>query len=124
MQDINYDEVLCGDVIAITFKGIKYDIQEPSLDVILNFERETAKLSDVSKAGGQEEVAGQIVRIIRTVYKDIPEEAFNGLPPKALYKMVADISSMVQESMLPEFVEVEKSKDKKTPTKKKSTIRR
>lgn len=112
MQDINYDEVLKGNVITITLGGEKYEVQEPTMGKILGFQRETEKLkgvSDVVKA------SSQIKKIILTVYTNIPEKALNGYSPKALYRILGDITKIVKESMLPEAID---DTDKNLPKKK------
>ena len=104
MKDINYDQVLKGNVITVTLKGKKYEVQEPYMGRILDFQRESEKikgLDDVVKA------AMQIKKIIRTVYTDIPEKDLDGYSPKALYHILADVTKFVRESMLPEVIKEE-----------------
>ena len=124
MQDINYDKVLLGEVATITLNDKKYEIQEPSLETILAFERERKKMAGVKDIT---KVATQMIRIIRTVYNTVPEEAFEGFAPKALYRILADISKIINESMLPETASEGKGieaklMDNKTPKKKLTTV--
>lgn len=120
MQDINYDEVLVNSVITITIKGKAYQVQEPSLEAILKFEEASAKLVDIKEI---KDVAAQVIKIIRTVYINVPSEAFDGLSPKFLYKILFDIKKMVQDSMLPEFVDAQKVTGDDQPPKKKLTTK-
>lgn len=120
MQDINYDDVLLSKVATITLHGKKYEIQEPTLGVILAFERERKKMAGVKDIT---KVATQIVRIIRTVYNTVPEKAFEGFAPKALYRILVDVSKVINENMLPESTNEGKKAgteltDGKTPKKK------
>lgn len=104
MKDINYDKVLKGNVITITLKGKKYEIQEPSMGRILDFQRESEKIKEL---GDVVEAAKQIKRIIRTIYTDIPEEDLDDYSPKTLYRILADVTKFVRESMFPEVIKEE-----------------
>jgi hypothetical protein len=110
MNDIDYDKVLKSNVITITLKGKRYTVSEPSLERILAFQRESEKINEVKDVA---EAAMQIKRVIRTVYTDIPEKALDDYSPKILYRILADVTSIVKDSMLPEFTkEVQEPKEK------------
>lgn len=98
MQNINYDKVLKGGAITVTFGGVDYEVKEPTMGQLIDFKKESAKINDVDDVF---EVAAQIKKIIHTIYADIPKETLDSYPHKALYAILDDVTAIVHEYMLP-----------------------
>lgn len=114
MKEINYDEVLAPPKLKIIVGGEKYEVEQPTLQKIIDFEQ---RINDLFEAGKNNssvtEIGNLWIEIILSVFCNIPREELTSMTMPKLRKMFADCKQCVSDSMWPDSEEVKNEGDKK-----------
>lgn len=118
MREINYDKVLCEAKLKITIGGEKYEIPEPSLQQILDYETKVNEL----KEGLEKEVTagtgGDLwIAIIKTMFTEIPEKVLRNQKYPVLKQIAADCTEHMSKAMYGEVI-ADKKQQEQTGKKK------
>lgn len=114
MKDINYDEVLAPPKLKITIGGKKYEVPQPSLQQIFDYETRVNELKKSAENGASGTEAGEKwMKVIKSIFTCIPDEVLKGKSLSVLRKMAKDCTAFMQESMYADAPEEEKVDKKK-----------
>lgn len=112
MKEINYDEVLSPPKLKITIGGKTYEVDQPSIQQILDYEQRVKELSSACKSnvsGG--DVGEGWIEIIRSIFTCIPVKALKEKSLPVLRKITKDCTKFMQESMYEDAPEGDKKKE-------------
>ena len=114
MQEINYDEVLAPPKLKITIGGEKYEVPQPSLQQIFDYETRADELRESAGNGASgSEVGEKWIKLIQSIFICIPDEALKKTSFSVLRKVAADAIAFMQESMYADAPEEERGDKKK-----------
>lgn len=114
MKDINYDKIFAPPKLKITIGGKKYEVPQPSLQQIFDYETRVDELKESAESGASGTEAGEKwMKVIQSIFTCIPDEVLKGKSLSVLRMMAKDCTAFMQESMYADEPEKEKGDKKK-----------
>jgi hypothetical protein len=100
MREINYDDLLCNSKLKITLDQKVYEVFQPSLQQIIDYELRVKELKEAVDSGITPEEAGVLwIEVIRSIFDCIPVEILKKKTMPVIRKIAADCTLFMQESL-------------------------
>jgi hypothetical protein len=114
MEELNYDQVLSPPKLKIIIGGKKYEVPQPSLQQIFDYETRVNELKESAENGASGSEAGEgWIQVIKSIFSCIPDEVLKKKNLSVLRKIAKDCTTFMQESMYADAPEEEKGDKKK-----------
>lgn len=100
MKEINYDEVLAPPRLKITIDKKKYEVAQPTLGQIIDYEQRVKDLMQAGESGKSGSDIGELwITVIQSIFTCIPAEVLKKKNLPLLRKIAGDCTKFMQESM-------------------------
>lgn len=114
MKELNYDEVLAPPKLKITIGGKKYEVPQPSLQQIFDYEGRAKELREACENGASgAECGDKWIELITSIFTCIPSDVLKDKDFPLLRKIATDAIKFMQESMYADAPQEEKGDKKK-----------
>lgn len=117
MKELNYDEVIAPPKLKITIGGNNYEVPQPTLQQIIDYETRVNELKKTAENGASGTEAGEKwIEVIKSIFTCIPDEVLKDKNLSILRLIARDCTEFMQQSMYadaPEEKEESQKEDKK-----------
>ena len=100
MKELDYDSILAPPPLKIKIGGEKYEVPQPSLQLIIDYETKVKELHTAAQDGmSGSEVGDKWIAVIRSIFTCIPAEVLKEKNLSVLRAIAKDCTQFMQESM-------------------------